>query len=65
MRGHPEYEGLGILYLYIVSVFSRQIAIGNGGPASGLESCEQNHLFAAIIFILVKCTNGKREKDLS
>ena len=34
-----EYAGLGFpVNLSIASVFSRQIAIGNGGPTSALKS---------------------------
>ena len=35
---YTEYEGLGIsVNLCIVSLFSRQIAIGNAGPGSAVE----------------------------
>ena len=46
---YTDHAGLEILiHLSIASPFSRQIAIGNAGPATALHLWEKNGLFAAI-----------------
>ena len=55
-----EYAGLDIpIDLCIALPCSRQIGIGNAGPASALESAGANLVTA----ILVKWTNSKRTSN--
>ena len=49
VHGYTEYAGLEIpVFLCIASSFSRQIANGNAGPSSALESMGAKRPFGCI-----------------